>query len=679
MAETLRLRRAHRAAPVPGRFRPSAGGVAAAEPACRGPSNTLRARPAPDVLRQLRMKAADGRRQKLIVAAAARKSLSHPHLVPARVVRDDAGRMRIRLQSHPAPTLSEVLASGPLEVRESLRLLYNVATAVDALNEAGLVARDLRPDRILVCPQRGGILVDAGIPVEVLPRGPDSHDLDATCRSPEELAGRPIDARSNVYSLGAVFLATVTAPDGERLALPAPVRAVTKRAMATAPRRRYASAPEFVITLASAFGFRHQVGSGGRRTASKPSAQDAQHRPAEPDASTLSHAGTEPPAAPDPRRPEPRAHVDSHVAPPAAPEPTQTESADRETSPDPDPPSPEREPEPVGPVTSERRGPGAGRRERVRARPRLRPPARPHLRLPLVRRLRVSRVSPIAVGIGAAIIACLLVGILLVRGVAKDADSTKIGSPAFTIELPAGWRETRVARTGGIELTASVAAAPADESGTGLVAGRVPDLLALDRRFRGDDTRKIQLGRLRAWRYTGLHPGRGLTATAYLAPTSGAPLLVICHARTPEARTRLRECEEIAATIALRGERPASLAKIDAHRERIASVMSNLRQQRVRLRRRLATVRLATGQARAARDLERAYRLAASRLQRAERPEATPPLDDLVGSLRDAAGAYGRLARAAEDVHKLRYRSAKGAVVAAERAVEDEAIAAEAA
>jgi hypothetical protein len=582
--------------------------------------------------------------------------------------------MRILLQSHPAPTLSEVLASGPLEVRESLRLLYNVATAVNALNEAGLVARDLRPDRILVCPQRGGILVDAGIPVEVLPRGPDSHDLDAACRSPEELAGRPIDARSNVYSLGAVFLATVTAPDGERLALPAPVRAVTKRAMATAPSRRYASAPEFVITLASAFGFRHQVGSGGRRTASKPSAPADQHGPAEPDASTLSHAGTEAPAARDARRPEPSAPVDSHDAPLAALEPTQTASAHRETpDPESDPPSPEREPEPVGSVTSETRGPEAGRRERVRARPRLRVPARPHLRFPLVPR------GSIAVGIGAAIIACLLVGILLLRGVGKDTDSTTIGSSAFAIELPAGWSETRVARTGGIELTASVAAAPPDESGTGLVAGRVSDLLALDRRFRGDDTRQIRLGRLRAWRYTGLHPGRGLTATAYLAPTSGAPLLVICHARTPEARTRLRECEEIAATIALRGERPASVAKIDAHRERLAFVMSNLRQQRVRARRRLATVRLATGQARAARDLERAYRLAASRLQRAERPEGTPPVDDLVGSLRDAAGAYGRLARAAEDVHKLRYRSAKGAVVAAERAVEDEAIAAEAA
>ena len=179
---------------------------------------------------------------------------------------DDRGRMRILLQRQPVPTLSEVLASGPLDVRTSLRLLFGVATAVDALSKAGLVARDLTPDRILVCPRRGGILADPGIPLELLPRDSGPDDPDSQYRSPEELGGGPIDSRSNVYSMAAVFLATMTAPDGERLALPAPAKAVIGRAMASDPARRYASPPEFIITMASAFGVRQRDGSGGKRS-----------------------------------------------------------------------------------------------------------------------------------------------------------------------------------------------------------------------------------------------------------------------------------------------------------------------------------------------------------------------------------------------------------------------------
>ncbi len=51
--------------------------------------------------------------KRLILAAETRTSISHPHLIPARVVRDDRGRVRILLQRQPVPTLSEVLASGP--------------------------------------------------------------------------------------------------------------------------------------------------------------------------------------------------------------------------------------------------------------------------------------------------------------------------------------------------------------------------------------------------------------------------------------------------------------------------------------------------------------------------------------------------------------------------------------
>ena len=111
------------------------------------------------------------------------------------------GRVRILLQRHPAPTLSEVLAQVPsTSGRRSTSL--RCCDRGGCPEQAGLAARDLKPDRILVSPHRGAILADPGIPLRASApdRGPD--DPDSAFRSPEEHAGLPIDGRSNVYSAG---------------------------------------------------------------------------------------------------------------------------------------------------------------------------------------------------------------------------------------------------------------------------------------------------------------------------------------------------------------------------------------------------------------------------------------------------------------------------------------------
>ena len=271
-------------------------------------------------------------------------------------------------------------------------------------------------------------------------------------------------------------------------------------------------------------------------------------------------------------------------------------------------------------------------------------------------------------------VACFLAGMLLSRSLATDAKSSRISSSMFAIDLPAGWGETELIRAGGIGLSSSVAAGPLGGGGAGLVVGRVSDIVTLDKRFRAQGRRvEVRLGRLQAWRYDGLQPKAGVAATAYLAPTTGATLLVICHARRSEARTRLPECEKIAATIVLRGQRPASLARVSRHEERLALVMASLRRERLRGRQRLAEVELAADQARAARDLERSYREAAGRLEQPDTPTGTASLDDLVGSLRATAGAYAELADAAADADEAGYREAREAVVAAEKAVESDA------
>jgi hypothetical protein len=713
------------------------------------------------------MKPPNEQRQRFLLAAGTRTSLSHPHLIPARAVRDDRGRVRILLQRQPVPSLTEVLASGPLDVRTSLRLLFGVATAVDALSKAGLVARDLTPDRILVCPRRGGILADPGIPLELLPRDSGPDDPDSRYRSPEELGGGPIDSRSNVYSMAAVFLATMTAPDGERLALPAPAKAVIGRAMASDPARRYASPPEFIVTMASAFGVRQRDGSGGKRSPAatqkgEPAPTVASSPPAkalpEPTREESESVDTGPRRSPDqngsrpapvknrptsgrplrfgvvsdqnaPAPTEPKVAPAGSVAAGAAVRPRPKRSAGstggetRHSRPRLRVPTLPRLSLPTlprlrapslprlsVPTLPRLRAPSLPRlsvptlpRLRAPSVPRLRAPALPRLRAPALSgiratamrrlsaptlpRLRVpdlgglqgpARIGAAAVPFCLAVAGLFLVGMLLGRSAGEDQQPALVERSSFAVELPAGWGETKVARAGGIELTAPVAAAPRGEGGAGLVVARVPEIVTLDRRFRTElaaqgRRTEVRLGRLDAWRYAGLRAKRGLVATAYLAPTTGDPLLFICHAPRSDARSRLAECEEIASTVALRGDRPARLAPVTRHEDQVVSVMASLRRERLRGRRQLAGVELAAEQARVARRLERTYEEAAARLARGEPPAGTTDFDDLVGSLRVTASAYGELADAAADADRAGYLAASEAVLEGEEAVRREA------
>jgi hypothetical protein len=271
----------------------------------------------------------------------------------------------------------------------------------------------------------------------------------------------------------------------------------------------------------------------------------------------------------------------------------------------------------------------------------------------------------------------LLVGLLLGRAANDGAEASELEGPSFTIRLPAGWGESEMAGPPGIKLSAAVAAAPFGERGAGLVVGRVPDIVALDDRLRSEGERsEIRLGRLEAWRYSGLRAGQGLRATAYLAPTTGAPLLAVCHAPRQTARVRLPQCERIASTIVLRDERPASLARVTRHQERLDMVIASLRRTHQAGRRQLAKVTLAADQARVAGELQRAYREAAERVARAEPPHGAAALDDLVESLRATATAYGRLADAAGEADKAAYRAASKAVLKGEEAVDRETTAA---
>jgi eukaryotic-like serine/threonine-protein kinase len=212
-------------------------------------------------------------------------ALSHPNTVE---IYDygtaDDGTFYYAMEYLPGLSLQELVEqAGPLPAARAVHLLRQVCGALGEAHRAGLVHRDVKPSNVLVCVRGGRCdvakLLDFGL-VRV-PQGGGEETL--TCdgavagtpayMSPEQARGASVDARSDLYSLGAVayFLLTgkppfvrhtaaqtmaahlaetVTAPDQLREDLPGDVQAVVLRCLEKDPARRFQDAGEMERALA---------------------------------------------------------------------------------------------------------------------------------------------------------------------------------------------------------------------------------------------------------------------------------------------------------------------------------------------------------------------------------------------------------------------------------------------
>lgn len=185
-------------------------------------------------------------------------------------------------------TLGQLIRrSGPLTLQRAASILRQVGGALEAAHSVGVIHRDIKPDNILVSEYEGGDWVKvldfgvAKIQEDVTRRGAltGANFLIGTpvYMSPEQWEGRPVDARSDIYSLGVVMYEALTgaapfAGDSRRLMaahtaapppplrvrrpdLPPDVEAVVMRALEKDPARRPQSAIEFAQAFALAAGF----------------------------------------------------------------------------------------------------------------------------------------------------------------------------------------------------------------------------------------------------------------------------------------------------------------------------------------------------------------------------------------------------------------------------------------
>ena len=154
-------------------------------------------------------------------------SLNHPNIATIHGLEEDHGTRFLVLELVEGDTLADRLKSGAIPVEESLKLALQIAEALEAAHEKGVIHRDLKPLNIKVTPEGKVKVLDFGLAKAFTEDGSDlnlsnSPTLSMTATqqgvilgtaaymSPEQAKGRTVDKRTDVWAFGCVLYELLT-------------------------------------------------------------------------------------------------------------------------------------------------------------------------------------------------------------------------------------------------------------------------------------------------------------------------------------------------------------------------------------------------------------------------------------------------------------------------------------
>ncbi len=161
-------------------------------------------------------------------------ALDHDHIVPVYEAGQSEYGLFLAMRLIAGPTLKQLIFDRALDPRRTVRLLAQVANALDAAHRAGLIHRDIKPQNILIGDRDHAYLADFG-----LIKAPDEARLTGTGQfigtidyvAPEQIQGEPATSASDVYALTGVLYECLT---GE-VPYPKPSEAATLHAHVMQP------------------------------------------------------------------------------------------------------------------------------------------------------------------------------------------------------------------------------------------------------------------------------------------------------------------------------------------------------------------------------------------------------------------------------------------------------------
>jgi hypothetical protein len=538
-------------------------------------------------------------------------ALDHPGIVPVYETGEDGESLYIAMKLVRGTDLKRLSEGGELEPERALAILAQAAAALDAAHESGLIHRDVKPQNILIDEDDRAYLADFGVTKTSGDRGVTltGHYVGSLDYTPpERVRGERLGSPADVYAFAAVLYEALT---GE---VPFPYddeAAILFAHVSEAPPRPTEHRPDLPSGLDEVV---------ARGLAKRP---EDRYRSATELVDAARRALASPPA-PAPRNGNGRRRFGETVVDPAVMR--------------------------TGPVFA----PPRERRFTWRA--------------VLLAALVILALAVLGYALG-----------LLTRDDGTVTRDTAVAGP-LTLSFPRDdWRPATPRAVPGMRLVGATALASTDEERPAtLVAGLAPDAQGagllppqLKQRLPAAPTpHPVRLENLRAIVYRNLPVGSGVDL--FLVPLRGGAAAVAClRPQILRAGQQAGNCDEVAATLRLRGLRPLPLGGPGPYAAQAASILTRLDGERLAGRRQLAGATRRIEQARTAHVLAAAYAGAAAALRATTpSPFARPSHNALYGALREAQRAYTALEDAAVTGNQAGYARAARRLEAVEKKVD---------
>jgi serine/threonine protein kinase len=215
-------------------------------------------------------------------------SLNHPNIAIIHGLVESDGQRALVMELVPGETLGARIKRGPIPLEEALKVTGQIAAALEAAHEKGVVHRDLKPGNVMITPDGLVKVLDFGLAAIV--QGAPVTPTDATnsptltmnmtqagvilgtaaYMSPEQAAGTPVDRRADIWSYGVVLWEVLSGRrlfggdtvahtladvlrgpiDFEKVTAPAPIKNLLRRCLDRDPKTRLRDIGEARVAIA---------------------------------------------------------------------------------------------------------------------------------------------------------------------------------------------------------------------------------------------------------------------------------------------------------------------------------------------------------------------------------------------------------------------------------------------
>jgi serine/threonine protein kinase len=159
----------------------------------------------------------DGGRRRILAEAKAASALNHPNIITVHDVGSEDARDYLVMEYVPGKSLEQLIPHNGLKLKEALLYAIQIADALACAHRAGIIHRDLKPANVLITDNGVAKVVDFGIAKRVRAEA-DTGTLterglifgSVAYMSPEQAEGKPVDARSDIFSFGSLLYEMVT-------------------------------------------------------------------------------------------------------------------------------------------------------------------------------------------------------------------------------------------------------------------------------------------------------------------------------------------------------------------------------------------------------------------------------------------------------------------------------------